>query len=759
MTMQKLTLLLFGVLLLTGTDLVAQAGLWQNVLDLEVPTSVHQNRDIHPEYYQTFKLNTEALQTYLQGAPMEYLSDGQRNVDRVSVSIPMPDAQTRRFDVQESPVMMPGISARYPSIRSYRGVATDDPNTVIRFVVSPAGFHAAIRGKDGVVYIDPFGKGDTDFYQSYYVLDHLSTQGDRLNHVHCGVDDSMTAEWLAEQVDGDDDVSSVVQNDIVEMRVFRLAIASNGEWTQRQGGTVEMALANINTAVARLNLVFENELAMRLVLIDRQDRVIFTNAGTDPYVNTGSGGALLGQNTQVLNDFIGSANYDFGHIFATCTDVGGIASLGSVCNDNSKGAGVSCQGGGTSLDYLTMQIAAHEMGHQLSANHTFNNCGGNENYATGYEPGGGSTIMSYSSLCGFNSFVNRSDDYFHVSSLQEMYLFSFDGPGYDCAQKVVTNNHFPELSIPQENGFYIPIGTAFELTAEAKDTDGDNLTYSWEQYDKALTSSPFGTPSGSAPSFRSYPAVESPTRTFPNLNSLVNNFEEPFEVLPSYSRDMTFRCTVRDNNPEGGVAVWEQVDFKATEEAGPFTVLYPNSFESLAAGSYIEVTWDVANTDLAPVNCKSVDILLSFDGGTTYPDTLATAVFNDGAHGVFLPATTSNKARIKVKAHGSVFLDISNRDFQIFQAVEPGYIAQIGPHYQQTCYPSVATLDIVTGSILNYDEDIQLEIDNLPVGAQASFSQNPVQPGQTSTLTVDFTGAGYDGEVFFDLLTTSTPKL
>ncbi len=749
--MQKLNLLLFGALFLCWTNVSAQSGLWQNILDEEVPSSIQKQRDIKPEYYQTFQLDAEALSQHLAQAPMEFLSTGTRNSQSLSVDIPMPDARMLSFNIQESPVMMPGISARYPNIRSYRGVANDDSGSIIRFVVSPIGFHGAIKSPDGIIYIDPYQKGQQDFYQSYYVLDHLNTQADRLGNFHCGVDENAVSDWVA-SADSDDDESSVVMNDVVEMRVYRLAMAANGEWTQRQGGTVELALANINAAVARLNLTLENEMAMRLVLIDQEDRIIFTNPSTDPYTNTGSGGALLGQNTGVINNFIGSDNYEFGHIFATCTDVGGIANLGSVCNIN-KGAGVSCQGGNTSLDYLTMQIAAHEMGHQLGANHTFNNCGGNENYATGYEPGGGSTIMSYSSLCGFNSFVGGSDDYYHVSSLQEMYRFSFDGPGYDCPEKVVLNNHFPELNIPQAGGFYIPIGTPFELTAVGTDIDDDNLTYCWEQYDKALTSSPFGSPQGSAPSFRSYPPNESPTRVFPRLNSLVNNFEESFEVLPNYSRDLTFRCTVRDNNPEGGVAVWEQISFNATEEAGPFVVSYPTNFESLPAGTFMEVTWDVANTDKAPVDCKSVDIMLSLDGGFTYPHLLATAAINDGAHGVFLPDVTSNSARIKVKGHNSVFFDLSNRDFQIYSATTPGYTAQIGPHFQQACEPSAVTLDINTGNVLGYNQPISLELENLPAGTTYEFTQNPVTPGESSTLTFNFIDANLDQAVYFDLLT------
>ena len=127
-------------------------------------------------------------------------------------------------------------------------------------------------------------------------------------------------------------------------------------------------------------------MAVRLVLIETEDRVIHTDPGSDPYSNANVGGNLLGQNTGVLNGIIGAGAYDFGHVYtAGCSDVGGIASLGSVCGIN-KGAGVTCHSS-SNIDAITVQIAAHEMGHQMSANHTFNNCNGNENSSTAYETG------------------------------------------------------------------------------------------------------------------------------------------------------------------------------------------------------------------------------------------------------------------------------------------------------------------------------------------------------------------------------------
>lgn len=49
------------------------------------------------------------------------------------------------------------------------------------------------------------------------------------------------------------------------------------------------------------------------------------------------------------------------------------------------------------------------------------------------------------------------------------------------------------------------------------------------------------------------------------------------EILPNYARNLSFRVTVRDNNPQGGAVVWKDVQCKVTDQAGPFIVNTPVS--------------------------------------------------------------------------------------------------------------------------------------------------------------------------------------
>ncbi|MCH7813754.1 MAG: hypothetical protein IID40_07000, partial [Planctomycetes bacterium] len=77
------------------------------------------------------------------------------------------------------------------------------------------------------------------------------------------------------------------------------------------------------------------------------------------------------------------------------------------------------------------------------------------------------------------------------------------------------------------------------------------------------------------------------------------------------------------------------------------------------------VTWDVAGTAGSPVNAANVDILLSTDGGNTFPITLASGTPNDGSHTVVVTASPTTTARVKVQGTNNIFFDISNANFTI----------------------------------------------------------------------------------------------
>ncbi|MBP6827631.1 MAG: proprotein convertase P-domain-containing protein, partial [Saprospiraceae bacterium] len=312
----------------------------------------------------------------------------------------------------------------------------------------------------------------------------------------------------------------------------------------------------------------------------------------------------------------------------------------------------------------------------------------------------------------------------------------------------------PEASILVPSNLFIPIGTPFQLTGSATDAEGDALTYCWEEFDLGPQST-YGDPKGNSPAFRSYPPTSSPIRVFPRLQLILTNGTSKSEVLPDTTRNFTFRMTVRDNHPGGGGFDWKEVKFKSTYLAGPFRVTFPNSNTvTWVVGENQTVTWDVANTNASPVNCKTVNILLSTNGGSTFPIVLATGVPNIGRCCIQVPDNVSSGARIRIEAADNIFFDLSNSNFKIQQPAVPAFSFCPAALQAQACIPADFSMVISTDGVGGFSDPITLSATGLPAGATATFSPNPVTPGSPSTLSVVFPAGTSEGT--FDLTVDGT---
>jgi hypothetical protein len=446
-------------------------------------------------------------------------------------------------------------------------------------------------------------------------------------------------------------------------RTYRLAIAATGEYSNHFDAESEddedLVLSEVVICVNRVNGVYEKDVAVRMILIENTTEIFYYDPATDPY--TSGCGTLLQQNQTTIDDVIGSANYDIGHLFSV--GGGGCAQLSCVCSNSSKARGQT----GTNPpdgDLFYIDYVAHEMGHQFGGNHTqYNSCNRNNN--TAYEPGSASTIMGYAGICNPNV-QNNSDDYFHGISVQEINNFTSNGNGNNCDVPIAWENSPPVLTAGAD--YTIPKSTPFMLTANATDADGDPMTYCWEQWNRELGGAmPPVSTNTAGPMFRSFDPDPSPTRYFPRLQDLVNNNNPTWEVLPSVTRNMEFRVTVFDfHDGMAGCADEDNILVNSTSAAGPFIVTSPNTSSVVwREGESETVTWNVANTTSSPVNCANVDILLSYDGGYTYPVTLLANTPNDGSQNVTVPYGISTTARVMVKGRNHVFFDISNQNFEI----------------------------------------------------------------------------------------------
>ena len=694
------------ILFLATINLTAQSPSWSTISESKLDPSISSQREIVPNVYRTVSINFEELTQFMGGAAVNKLSTD-------FIDIPMPDGSNQQFEIEESRVFSMELAAKYPQIKCFKGKGINDPSEKAYFGYSPKGFHAMILStKNGTSYIDRYANNTKSVYVSYYRKDYTNQ-----SPFECLVED------VAKEVSSNPSAGSLVAGDC-QLRSYRLALACTGEYSTFHGGTKELVLAEYATAMTRVNGIYETDNGVTMELVGNTDEVIFLDAGSDPYSNN-NGGTMLGENQATLDNVIGSANYDIGHVFST--GGGGIASLNSPCG-NGKARGVTGLGSPINDPFL-VDYVCHEMGHQFGANHTQNNsCNRNNN--TAMEPGSASTIMGYAGICAPNV-ANNSDDHFHAISIQEIANFIVNGGGANCADILPSDNSAPELSIPSSS-YNLPIGTSFVLTATATDADDDALTFCWEQMDNEIADMPPSNISTGGPAFLSLSPMESPSRYFPNLNAILTNTIPMWEVIPFAARDMNFRCTVRDNNSSVGCTDEVNIELTFAEEAGPFLVEYPNGGEEWDAGESETVTWDVAGTDLAPVSCDLVDLVLSVDAGLNYEVVLATAVENDGSHEISVPGIQVDFARVMIRCSDNVFFDISDNNFKIntpFSVVLDNNIFPI-------CEGEDLSVELNTEAFDGFDEEITFSIEGLPGTTVAEFTNNPINPSESTTLNL-----------------------
>lgn len=767
---------LFGFLITLATSQAQVAGLdlWQELPEPEAalrltaaqrPTA---KREIVPTTYRTLAIRKEAMGALLSKAPAE--AAAKSLADGVEILIPLPEGGYGRFRVLESPIMEPGLAAQFPEIKTYIAQGIDDPTACGRIDITPKGFRASILSEKGRFYIDPYWSNSDAVSTCYYTRDHIDVQ--KMANFHCGVASHGGNAASRQQ-------KAASRPTGANLRTYRLAVAATGEYTAAVSGTtpgtVGQAQAAIVTTVNRVNTVYERDFAVRLVLVANNNNLIFTNSATDGYTNS-DGLTMLSENQTKIDAIIGNANYDIGHVFST--GGGGIAGLGVVCVTGSKAEGVTGSSNPVG-DSFDIDYVAHEMGHQFNCEHTFNGtsgaAAGNRNAATAHEPGSGSTIMAYAGICAPQDLQEHSDDYFHTANYTELDNFTTTGAASAAHTTTATGNSPPVIAALPSSVTSIPAQTPFALTASATDANGDALTYCWEEFDLGTAQNPISSPrdNGSSPIFRSYAPVSSPTRVFPSLQYILNNANQPpatytisgdsyatGEVLPTTSRTMTFRVSVRDNRAGGGGQNWASMQVASVATAGPFKVNSPNSTTTLTGGTPFSVTWDVAGTTSAPISCANVKISFSKDGGNTFPIVLASSVPNNGSAVVTIPndpANVTSTGRVRIDAVSNIFFDINDANFNVNFSPPAA-----GPPVVSTSSPVVGSISTALSyQIIATNSPTAFTASGLPAGltlnaTTGTISGTPTVSGTilaTVTATNSF-GTG-QGTLTFNLAPTT----
>lgn len=625
--------------------------LWTSISESKAKQSEQVLRKVNLKSEKFFQLNLERLKVKVQSV------GNRENPGHTIISFPNSEGKLNDFKVFEVAMMESELQAQFPNIKTYAGQGIDNPNEIIRFSITPKGFHGMTLGSSyGTQFIDPFSK-EGNIYAVYSKRNLV----DRDFDFECGVIDDP----LLETTNFEAPLARNANDGT--LRDYRLAVACTGEYAQFHGGTVADAMAAIVVTINRVNSVYERDLSITLTLVANNASIIYTDEDDDPFDNNNES-ILISQSQSIINSVIGSSNYDVGHTFST--GAGGLASPGVTCNTNFKARGVTgvTQPIGDAFD---IDFVAHELGHQFGAPHTFNgtvgNCsGGNRSASNAYEPGSGSTIMAYAGICGSDNIQVGSDAYFHQNSINRIWNH-VTSTGACPVSRTTTGNTEPDANAGAN--YTIPQGTPYKLNGDGStDVDGlETLTYTWEQYDLGSAGSPSET-NFSGPLVRSFEGTENPVRYVPRLSDVLFNggTSTAWEKLASVDRAINFVLTVRDNDARGGQTDSDQMLITNVSAAGPFTVTSQNTNEIVwTPGETETITWNVAGTTGNGVNTANVNILLSTDEGLTYNTVLASNVPNDGSHSITVPNVSAPKCRIMVEGAGNIFYNLNTSFFAI----------------------------------------------------------------------------------------------
>ncbi|MBD3904590.1 M12 family metallo-peptidase [Chryseobacterium sp. Ch-15] len=616
-----------------------------------------------------YKLDLSLLQSQLKNA-----QETGVNAKPVEILLPTSNGKIERFAVYSFPVVVKELADQY-QLGSYVGVGIDDPSKSLRFSLAPNDFQSMIMKSGTYEFIDA---QNTD--KTVYAV-HLKTIKGKEGFV-CSSEESPQAKQQMEQLyqqgksfyNQPTDFSKLSDK---KYRTMRLVMSVTGEYSQFFGGTVAGALAQINATLTRVNFVFEKDFALHLNL-QNYPQLIYLDPTTDPYATVTNAYQPPSSWNQALQTAItnaaGNANYDIGHLFGASGGGGNAGCIGCICVNPTatvplgKGAAITSPLTGSvnpnplappSGDTFDIDFVAHEMGHQLSATHSFSHeiQGGGAQM----EPGSGSTIMGYAGITGgpITDIQQNSDAYFHAVNIKQVQANLISKT---CdVETTVTNNAPVIAALPT---FNIPKGTAFVLTASATDPENDPLTYTWEEMDLAsvaIDKNNLGNTSTGA-SFRSLTPTTNPTRYFPKftsvLNGVLDNSNNQWESVSKVARTTKFSVTVRDNNPN---PLQQQTQFAEQTiivgDNGPFKV---TTTVAEANGSPTSISWAVANTTAAPYNVANVKIDYTTDNGTTWT-VLSASTPNDGSESFTFPTSLNGSTvKVRISSIGNVFYAIGS---------------------------------------------------------------------------------------------------
>ena len=101
----------------------ASTQLWQSIDDAMVDQS-DDRLQVRASDIQFFDVNETLLLRTLSNAPLEF---AEGNEHSAVLTLPSPSGEFQRYEVVEAPMLDAELAAKFPGIKTYRGIGVDDP--------------------------------------------------------------------------------------------------------------------------------------------------------------------------------------------------------------------------------------------------------------------------------------------------------------------------------------------------------------------------------------------------------------------------------------------------------------------------------------------------------------------------------------------------------------------------------------------------------------------------------------------------------
>src|ERR1700750_2436674 len=197
----------------------------------------------------------------------------KEKISKVWINIPAENGKSIRFNLSKNGL----TEQRLNSILTFEGVS-EDRNSSLKLSVFKDHFNAIIKNDEGYFIVEPYktSPGEYRIYNAFSKFDERFT---------CGVEENDVIKELAVVKQSLNSKSAVNFPFGNQIRKFRLAVATTGEFTQAFAGNTDDALAEAVNMVNLINKIYESEVSVTFGLIaDTTNKtLIFTDPATDPF--------------------------------------------------------------------------------------------------------------------------------------------------------------------------------------------------------------------------------------------------------------------------------------------------------------------------------------------------------------------------------------------------------------------------------------------------------------------------------------------